>query len=244
MSEDILPNITESSSQKINNNDKDLFLATVAHDFKTPINAEINALKLLLNNSFGNLGGEQKEILKDILNSTFFLKDLVENVLCKNKIEQNKISLLKQTCSLNALAKLCIENLEYILRPKKQKIILKNCAENIKIKIDILEIKRVINNLISNASQYAPENSNIILEVISQKEMAGISVQDFGNGIPLEKQKEIFSKFVSYAKEYNHLGCGLGLYISKKIIEAHNGIINVESKINMGTKITILLPIE
>src|SRR5574344_1279465 len=125
MSEDILPNITESSSQKINNNDKDLFLATVAHDFKTPINAEINALKLLLNNSFGDLGKEQKCIIEDILNSTKFLKDLVENVLCKNKIEQNKIGLLKQVYSLKELAENCIKNVEYILKPKGQKIILR-----------------------------------------------------------------------------------------------------------------------
>src|SRR5574344_1584811 len=132
MSEDILPNITESSSQKINNNDKDLFLATVAHDFKTPINAEINALKLLLNNSFGDLGYEQKKIIEDILISTKFLKDLVENVLCKNKFDRTNVSLFKQNIELKNLLENCIKNVQYILTPKNQRIIFNSNSENIR----------------------------------------------------------------------------------------------------------------
>src|SRR5574344_2717467 len=119
MSKDILPEI-EGHSQNSISTSRENFVATVAHDFKTPIYAEINALKLLLNNSFGNLCNEQKEIVEDILNSTRYLKDLVENVLCQSKFEFSEISLFKRKCRFKDIVKSCIESAEYILKPKNQ----------------------------------------------------------------------------------------------------------------------------
>lgn len=224
-------------------NIKESFVASIAHDLKTPIYAGINALKLLLSDTFGDLGESQKEIIEDILNSTKFLKNMVDNFLCKSKLENNKIELVKKMYSLNDIAKLCMETAEYVLTPKNQKFKFQESENKVTVPIDALEITRVVNNLIANASQYAPENSIIEVNVFAQnEEFACISVRDYGRGIELEKQKDIFVQYMSYAKQYKRIGTGLGLYISKKIVEAHNGEISVESELGKGTKITIKLP--
>ncbi len=110
--------------------------------------------------------------------------------------------------------------------------------------IDFVEIKRVVNNLIANASEYSPLGGRIVLRLFETKNEICLSVQDFGKGMNLTEQKDIFSHYISYAKKYKKVGSGLGLYITKKIIDAHNGKIKVDSKPNHGTTITILLPKE
>lgn len=227
--------------EKINSAQEN-FLATVAHDLKTPISAEINALNLLLNRNLGELDDAQQEILQDILESTKFMQDMVENILCKNKIDSNKMVLSKQIYSLKEIVEYSIDLTKYILEPKKQKIELQCDVVHSLIPVDFVEIKRVINNLIANASEYSPVEGKIIIKIFEQKNGIGLSIQDFGKGIEINDQNDVFSRYISYAKKYKKVGSGLGLYITKRIIEAHKGKITLESKIGQGTKITIFLP--
>lgn len=230
-------------SQELLASNKEDFLATVAHDLKTPISAGINALNLLLNENLGELEDDQHEIVEDILNSTKFMQDMVENILCKSKIEGNKITLNKQVCSLKKLIEHCIDLTKYILAPKNQQIHLKCTLDNTLLPFDFLEMKRAIHNLIANASEYSPVGSKIIVNIFDAGDKMGLFVQDFGRGIDLKHQKDVFTQYMSMAKEYKRVGSGLGLYITKKIIEAHGGDIILDSKVGYGTKITILLPI-
>lgn len=219
------------------------FLASVAHDLKTPISAEINALNLLLGKNFGELEGEQEELIEDILHSTKFMQDMVENILCKNKIENNKIVLSKQVYSLKEIIEHCIEQTKHIIKPKQQKIELEYDRETILIPLDFLEIKRALINLIANASEYSPIGGKIEIKVYKNGSKVCLSVKDFGKGIEVENQKDVFSQYITYAKKYKKVGTGLGLFITKNIIEAHDGEIILESKIGQGTKVTIMLPI-
>lgn len=228
--------------QEITTSNKEDFLATVAHDLKTPISAGINALNLLLNENLGELEEDQHEIIEDILNSTKFMQDMVENLLCKSKIEKNRITLSKQVCPLKKVVEHCIELTKYILIPKKQRIQLECKLENTLLPIDFLEIKRAIHNLIANASEYSPEGSKILIEIFEADNKIGLFVQDFGKGIDLINQEDVFSQYMSFAKKYKRVGSGLGLYITKNIIEAHGGEIRLESKVGYGTKVTIFLP--
>lgn len=221
---------------------KESFLATIAHDLKTPINAGINALNILLKKDLGKLEDEQQEIVEDLLNSTKFMQDMVENILCKNKIENNRIVLAKQVYSLKEVIEHCIELTKYILEPKKQQIELKCNVTNTLVPLDFLEMQRAIHNLIANASEYSPVQSKIKIEIFKEKNKIGFFVQDFGKGIGIEHQKDVFAQYISFAKKYKRVGSGLGLYITKNIIEAHRGEITLNSKIDYGTKITVLLP--
>ncbi|HNW25205.1 MAG TPA: hybrid sensor histidine kinase/response regulator [Candidatus Gastranaerophilaceae bacterium] len=229
--------------QEILSSDKETFLATVAHDLKTPIKAEINALNMLLDDKFDKMEVDKQEILEDILSSTRFMQDLVENLLCKNKIEQEKINLCKDFYCVKELVLHCIELTKYILLPKKQKINFKCKTEETLLFFDFLEMKRALHNLIANASEYSSEKDEILVEIFKEGNNLGLSVQDFGRGIKLEHQKDVFSQYMSLAKQQKTVGSGLGLYITKSIVEAHQGEILLDSKVGEGTKITIMLPI-
>ncbi len=229
--------------QEILSADKETFLATVAHDLKTPIKAEINALNMLLDHKFHQTDIDKQEILEDILSSTKFMQDLVENLLCKNKIEQEKINLCKDFFCVKELILHCIELTKYILSPKKQKINFKCKTDKTLLFFDFLEMKRALHNLIANASEHSGEKGEIIIEIFEQENHMGISIKDFGRGIKIEHQQDVFSSYVSFAKQNKTVGAGLGLYITKSIIEAHNGKIILDSELGQGTKITIMLPV-
>lgn len=224
------------------NSEKENFLATIAHDLKTPICAEINALNLLLNRDLGDLDNTQQEILQDILESTKFMQDMIENILCKNKIDCNKMDLSKQIYSLKEIVEYSIDLTKYILDSKKQTLEFHCNVMHSLVPVDFVEIKRVINNIIANASEYSEIGGKIIVEIFEAKNGIGLSIQDFGKGIDLSEQKDVFSQYISYAKKYKKVGSGLGLYITKRIIDAHKGKISLESKLGQGTKITIFLP--
>lgn len=234
--------LKNQKTQEMLTSTKENFLATVAHDLKTPISAGINALNLLLSQNMGSLELSQNELIEDILNSTKFMHDMVENILCKNKMDNKEIELSKQVYSLRGLIEHCIDLTKYILIPKKQTIYFECNIENTLIPLDFIEIKRAVHNLIANASEYSPHGGKILINVSETEKMIGVSVQDFGKGIDLEHQKDVFYQYMSLAKKYKTVGSGLGLYITKRIVEAHNGEIILESKVGEGTKITILLP--
>lgn len=234
--------LKNQKAQEILTSDKENFLATIAHDLKTPISAGINALNLLLDRNLGELETDQHELIEDILNSTKFMQDMVENILCKNKIEGDKINLSKNVHSMKELIEHCIELTKYILVPKRQKIKLECNLVNTLIPMDFLEMKRAVHNLIANASDYSPEGGKILIEIFKDGPNIGFYVQDYGKGIDLLNQQDVFLQYMSFAKKYKKVGSGLGLYITKKIVEAHDGTITLKSKINQGTKITILLP--
>lgn len=233
--------LKNKKAQEILASGKEDFLATVAHDLKTPIRAGINALNLLKSESLGK--SEESEIIDDLINSTKFMQDMVENILCRNKIESNQISLSKQVYCLKELVEHCIELTKYILVPKKQQVKFNCNLNNTLIPMDFLEMKRALHNLIANASAYSPVGSKILVKIFEKGDKLGLYVQDFGRGIDLEHQKDVFLQYMSFAKQYKTVGSGLGLYITKKIIEAHEGEIILESRIGYGTKITFFLPI-
>jgi len=229
-------------SQEIITESKEGFLATVAHDLKTPINAGINALNLLLNKNMGPLEGMQLELVEDLLSSSRFMKDMVDNVLCKNKMDCTKIKLSKNFHSFTELTEKCIEISKHVITSKEQEVIFKNSCTNALLPFDFIEMQRAVLNLISNASEYSPTKGQIEINIFELENKVGISVQDFGKGIDSKNQDSIFEEYMSYAKKYKKVGTGLGLYITKRIIDAHDGEITLESKIGYGTKITLFLP--
>jgi two-component system sensor histidine kinase/response regulator len=239
----IFSTLRNKRNQESVTSDKETFMATVAHDLKTPINAGINALNLLLNDNFGSLKEDQYELIEDILNSTKFMQDMVENLLCKEKLENNKMVLSKQVYSLREITEHCIDITKHLLIPKKQKIKFECKVKNTLLPLDFIEIKRVLHNLISNASDYSSDGSKIIIKIFKSGKNLGLSVQDFGKGIDTKNQKDVFLQYMSMAKENKTVGAGLGLYITKGIVEKHGGRIELESKIGRGTKITVFLPV-
>jgi len=220
----------------------DTFIAMFTHDLKTPINSGIFALEMLLKDTSHNLNDYQKELLNDLLNSSKYMKRLTENALCKFKADSGNLILNKEKCSIKKIVENCIEETKYILEEKKQNLYF-TCDDNDLITdVDIVELTRVVNNLISNASKYSPQKTKIEIKLKKINNKIYFEIQDFGCGIEIQKLDKVFDKYVRLANNQKSAGTGLGLYITKLIIDAHNGKITIKSKPQKGTKITFYIP--
>ena len=220
----------------------DTFIAMFTHDLKTPINSGIFALEILLKNSSDNLNDYQKELLNDLLNSSKYMKRLTENALCKFRADSGELVLNKEKYSVKKLVKDCIEETKYLLNEKNQHLKFNCTQKDITANIDVIELTRVINNLISNACKYSQKNSDIEITLQKINHKIYFEIQDHGCGINLKDLDKAFEKYVRIANNQKSAGTGLGLYITKLIIDAHNGNISIKSKPNKGTKISFNIP--
>lgn len=220
--------------------EKENFVATLTHDLKSPINAEICALKQLLKNKPSNYNNE---MLQELLNSAKYMKLITDNILCFYKQKNNGLSLKKELTNFKELVESSINDLKYLANDKNIKINLKT-DNNLtpSIKLDVLEIKRVINNLISNAIEYSYSNNKIDIFLNLKNNKCIFEIRDYGIGIDTKNIKNIFEEYVSLAKQHKKTGFGLGLNICKKIIEQHKGQISIASKYGSGTSIKFSLP--
>lgn len=219
--------------------EKENFVATLTHDLKSPINAEICALKQLLKNKPSNYNNE---MLQELLNSAKYMKLITDNILCFYKQRNNGLSLNKEFVDFEELISSSINDLKYLANDKNIKINFKHDKLKPSIKLDVLEIKRVINNLISNAIEYSYSNNKIDISLNLKNNKCVFEIRDYGIGIDTKNIKNIFEEYVSLAKQHKKTGFGLGLNICKKIIEQHNGQISINSKYGSGTSIKFSLP--
>lgn len=223
---------------------KETFIATLTHDLKTPIRAQLRALDLLIREQFGLISDDVKTVLEEVRASCDFMKNMTDNLLLKYKSDKGQLKICKEMNNLKKLFEKCSSNLKYLLNQKQQILCVNYKADVEVFEFDPIELERVINNLVSNASEYTPEEGKIIIN-INSKNINEIEIEIIDGGIGMDEEycKIIFDKFVSSAKKYRKIGSGLGLYISRKIIKAHGGDISVTSTPNVGTKFTIILPL-
>lgn len=221
---------------------KEQFIATLTHDLKTPIRAESRALELLLGGSFGALTDEQESIIKEIYNSSRFMAHMTDNLLTRYKIDRKEVSLHKDINSFKKTVQKCADNLKYLLKEKNQLLKINIDLEEDSFLYDELEIIRVIHNLLTNASEYSGGNSEIAIHVTKNEDFVEASVSDNGAGICEKDLPTVFNEHASSAKKFKKVGSGLGLFISRKIIEAHGGKISVKSVPGEGTSFTFTVP--
>ncbi len=222
---------------------KENFVAMLTHDLKSPINAGINALKLLKQNKFGEMSDCQNEIIGSLLNSTKYMKHITDQIMSFYKCNQNYLKLNKEEVILKDMVSNAILSMKFLFEEKHQQVNLENNIGNQKAFIDIIEIKRVINNLISNAVEYSPENSEIKIILSKEDSFFIFKIKDSGYGIDIENLETVFDEYMSLAKKQKRVGFGLGLNICKKIVNAHGGKISIDSKVGKGTTIIFSIPL-
>ena len=224
---------------------KNEFLASVSHELRTPLNAIIGFSDILKTQIYGKLTKKQAEYVDDIQVSGIQLLGMVNEILDISKIEANAIKLVKRYFEISRP----IIETSNLLMPliKNKKINLTYEIQNdIDIYADYQKIQQILYNLISNAIKYTPQNGDIKITVTNTNKKIKISVKDTGIGIDKAYHKKIFQKFVQledafYKKETS---TGLGLTITKKLIELHGGKIKVESEKGNGAEFIVTLPIE
>lgn len=220
---------------------KEDFVATLTHDLKVPIIAETNMIELFLNESFGKISEKQELALKNMQSSNKELLDLVQIVLETYKIKDNNIRLYKENIMLKGFIEEIIAEMQPIAIKTKNtlKFIL---PRDIRVIADRIQLKRVIKNLISNAISYGEPSSAIEITIGEIPKFIVISVKDYGAGISESDINKIFNKYYSAAKKFRKIGTGLGLYLSREIINAHGGELSVESIEGEFTQFTIKIP--
>ncbi|MCR4880655.1 MAG: HAMP domain-containing histidine kinase [bacterium] len=235
----ILKDVTKDSELQAQ---KDNFIATLTHDLKTPVRADIMSLELLLKGKFGDLSAAQTEILSEMLNSNKFMMNMLDTLLAKYKYENGGVELTKCDFDLNNFVKEVAKELKCLFEEKQIKCEFGFGEEKIKIHADKIELKRALSNLISNAIKFNKRGGFVKISTAKADDKIKITVEDNGIGMSEDKLEHIFDKYVSYAKRFRQLGTGLGLYVAKKTIEAHGGKITVVSEADKGSTFTIILP--
>ncbi len=223
--------------------DQETFMATLTHDLKTPVIAQMRALEMLLDEKFGKINEGQKNIIQETLNSNKYMFRMVNNLLSAYKYENNSVNITKSYFDINELIIDCYNQLKYLADDKKQNIYLRFQGESLDLNADIFEIKRVIVNLLSNAINYSEEGGEISISSKLEQDFIIVSFTDNGKGISMEDLPSLFNKYKSFAKKFRQIGTGLGLYLSRHIVESHGGTIYAESEEGKGSVFTIKLPI-
>ena len=223
---------------------KEDFVATLTHDLKVPIIAENNMLNFLLENRFGELNEKQKEAVCHLKNSNKELIELVEILLETYKLNETHIELTRENVDLNRLIENIILEMQPIADSTDVNINYTSQSEK-NVFVDEFYIKRVLKNIILNAISFSNSHSSIDIEFGQEENYFTIKVKNYGKIIKDEDIEHIFDKYFSTSKKFRKVGTGLGLYLSNKIIKAHNGELKAESDEEQNTTtMVITLPVQ
>ena len=223
---------------------RETYVATLTHDLKTPTIAQIKALDLLLNEHMGPLNDEQKELLTLTKDSCNFMYEMLSTLLSTYKYENGDYVLNYEKCNIISLAEESINELEAMLKEKNVTVHVHTEGSNFDTELDKMQIKRVMTNLLGNAISYAYDNTQIIVTIKQDENGIGFNAKNKSTYINPETMNNLFKKYVSHAAKFNKVGVGLGLYLSKQIINAHNGEIYAKSFEDNHNIFGFVLPIE
>lgn len=225
---------------------KSEFLANMSHELRTPLNGIIGFSEFLYDEKPGNLNDKQREYLQDILGSGRHLLRLINDLLDLSKVEAGKMELFPETFDMpKAIDEICV--VVSPLAEKKNIAIHKNIAKDAGvITLDLQKLKQVLYNLLSNAIKFSDNNQAIeITADLHGENQLSIQIRDNGIGINPGDLGKLFVEFQQLdsgsARRYE--GTGLGLALTKKLVEFQGGKITVTSTKNKGSTFTVVLPL-
>ncbi|HMG15232.1 MAG TPA: ATP-binding protein [Saprospiraceae bacterium] len=216
------------------------FIATVSHEFKTPISSIKMSLQLFENEKTGKLNEEQKHLLESIKVDTSRLLKITGELLNMTQLESGNIQLSIIPSDPKEILAYAINANQTEADLKQIKFIINYPDDKIRVQADSEKTAWVLTNLISNAIRYSNENSMIIINVYVKNDKMNFEVKDYGLGIAAEYKDKVFDRYFR-VPETKKEGSGLGLAISKEFIEAQGGNISVESKIGSGSTFIVSL---
>ncbi|MDH5395772.1 MAG: HAMP domain-containing histidine kinase [Gammaproteobacteria bacterium] len=220
------------------------FVSSVSHELRTPLTSILGSIGLLRAGVDEYGSPRSKEMLEIAYNNADRLMLLISDILDIEKIESGKMELKFSSVNINELIVSCITHNSGLAEKYRVKFNFKPDSSLPLLKIDKDRIIQVMNNLMSNAAKFEPDNGTIELKAVQENNYVRVSVTDHGTGIPLDFQDKIFHKFTQadVSNTKNIPGTGLGLAISKKFIEHHHGKIGFTTKQNEGSCFYFILP--
>jgi NtrC-family two-component system sensor histidine kinase KinB len=220
---------------------KSEFIATASHELRTPLTSVQMGVHLLLEGALGELTDSQNEVLQACRQDCERLDKLMRDLLDLSKIEAGESQPQLAAVSARDLLIKSVKELRPQVEAKGLELIIDAPVELPLVMVDRLQIERVISNLVINALRHT-KIGEIKISAEQRDNHVAVSVRDTGSGIPAEYLPHIFDKFVQVPDALTG-GAGLGLTISKSIVETHGGQISVQSQVGMGTTFTFTLPL-
>lgn len=225
---------------------RDDFIATLTHDLRTPLLAAIQTLQFFLDGSLGELDKRQATLLDTMKKSNEDMLGLVNALLEVYKYESGKLNICITEFGLKNFLNDCLSQIQPLAEKKNISITLELAGvEDVLISADKKELRRVIMNLCGNALNHTKDGGSVVLSAHDNGIDAGnlvISVKDNGIGIPGCDIPKLFKRFSQGTTQKRSAGTGLGLYLSRQIIEAHGGKIWAESEVSKGSIFSVLIP--
>lgn len=222
---------------------KNEFLANISHELRTPLNSILGFSDILGTQLYGNLNSKQEEYINDIKVSATHLLGMINEVLDMSKIEANAMKVVKSAFWISRAVDEVVNILSPLAQKKNIKLI-KNMAVDFEVFADYQKIQQILYNLVSNAIKYSPENDEVEISINSDDENFRILVHDNGIGIDKKYHGKIFAKFVQLDSAYTkkESSTGLGLTITKELVELHGGKISLISEVNNGSTFIVEIP--
>ncbi|MHA1661177.1 MAG: PAS domain S-box protein, partial [Promethearchaeota archaeon] len=219
------------------------FMATMSHELRTPLNSIIGFSELLMEESYGILNEAQKDYLNDIRTSAEDLLHMIEQVLDISKIESGQILLELKRFQLNDTINQIVKQLKPMFKEKGLKFKVIGLKTEKFLLADPIKFKQILYNLLSNAIKYTIKGG-IKLEISEKKNIWEFNIIDTGIGIAEKDMDILFKEFMRVDSPYvrSSSGTGLGLPLTKKLIELHEGDISVSSKLGKGTTFKFTIP--
>ncbi len=224
------------------------FVSIASHQLRSPIAAIKGYASMMSEGAYGKVSKELQEPLSRILESGQRIAIMVDDFLNVTRIEQGRMSYdMKKHCLFEILTDV-VNELKVVAKEKNINLkINKKSSKKVCVKADEGKLKQIFSNLIDNAIKYTHEGSiDVLIEHLKEKKKVLVKIKDTGIGIAPDEIDGLFKKFnrASNANDENVLGTGLGLYIAREIIKAHEGWVNVESEgLGKGSTFTVELPV-
>ena len=222
---------------------KSEFLASMSHELRTPLNAVIGFSDVLLERMFGELNERQEEYVRDIRDSGRHLLELINEILDLSKVEAGRMELEPIALSLPDL-------LEYALAMVRERAARHGIALSLDLAPEVgviwadeLKLKQVVLNLLSNAVKFTPDGGSVDVSAEISGAEAQVTVRDTGIGIEAADHERIFEAFQRGGREARSEGTGLGLTLSKRIVELHGGRIWMTSSPGAGSTFGFAVPV-
>ncbi|MDX2084276.1 MAG: ATP-binding protein [Candidatus Melainabacteria bacterium] len=244
----ILRDITERKTVERLRED---FVATLTHDLRTPLLAALQTFVFFLDQSLGPLTEKQSTVLQTLQGSHQDLLYLVNTLLDVYRYESGRQRLIVDRVPVEELLSQLVDEHRSLSAQKQQSLSLflpKPSTKNAHLQGDRHELRRVVANLLANAIRFTPVGGQITLSLEwepptpEQSARAVIAVTDNGRGIPAEDLPHLFQRFSQGTQQLRNSGSGLGLYLSRQIVEAHHGQMTVDSQIGAGSTFRVYLP--
>lgn len=224
---------------------KSEFLANMSHELRTPLNAVMGFSELLKDNLAGPLTEQQRQdCLQTIHTSGQHLLALINDVLDLSKIEAGRMDLIAESFVVEPALREVLHVIHPLAMKKEIEISISVHPEDLTVYADKSKVKQVMYNLLSNAIKFTPAGGHVTVTARPDGNLVRVAVADTGIGIPREHHDDIFTAFfqVQSGDNREYQGSGLGLALTKRLVELHGGIIRFDSEPGRGTTFTFTLP--